>query len=329
VTPLKRSRAAALLAALLPACAVFARAQHSGRIAFSSDRGGNFEIYVMNADGSNVQQATDFKTLRPQDRYVEHHAYDAAPAWSPDGKRLAFTSWSVESGVHRLYVANFDGSSPQSVLVSTGDVRRPRWSYDGQWLAFSGSVDAPDQVYALQLKTLRWTRITRSPDETGRDAPVGGAFPDFSPDMRAFAFGCSSSGDARASSICRTNLDGSRLRTLTKKGGKDGFPRWSPDGARIVFVRDGGAIYLMGADGSNPHMIRGPKSTDPAWSPDGRSIVYSHVRGGAALPDANGRRLIRGGQDEFEALYIMNADGSQAVKITDGDAVDREPDWTQ
>lgn len=309
-------------AALLFACAVFARAQDSGRIAFASDRSGSFEIDVMNADGSGVQPVTDFALLRPGDARADGRAFDAEPAWSPDGKRLAFASWSLDSPRRMLFVANADGSAAQAVLVSTGEIRAPRWSRDGQWLTFSGSVDAPGpDVYALQLKTLRWTRVTRAPDDAGSDAPVGGSRPDFSPDMQKLAF-------ASAGAICTTSLDGAHPRFLTKKGGGDDAPRWSPDGRQLVFTR-AGAIWVVDADGRNPRAIRGLKSAGPVWSSNGRRILYSHSRGGAVLPDANGHHPIAAAAAEPEGLFISNADGSQAVSLSDGSSVDRDPDWTQ
>ncbi len=292
---------------------VGARAQDRGRIAFSSDRGGSFEVYAMNADGSSVRQLTDFKTLRPGDRYAPGRAFDGEPAWSPDGRRLAFTSRSDDSPVHILYVANFDGSEASAVLVSTGVLRSPRWSRDGRWLTFGGELDAPGQFYALQLKTLRWTRVV----------PAGGSDPDFSPDMQKLAFVC----PAGLGGICVVNLDGTHLHALTKNGGKDGYPRWSPDGTRILFTR-GDIIWVMGADGSDLVRLRGPNCARPAWSPAGGRIVYSR-RVGGRLPVANGRHPIEDVRGAGEAVAIMNADGSQEVQATDGTSVDREPDWTQ
>jgi Tol biopolymer transport system component len=310
------------VAALFLLAAAFARGQDSGRVAFASDRSGSYEIYVMNADGSNAQPATDFKLLRPGDPWAEGRAFDVEPAWSPDGKRLAFASFSPDSPRHMLFVANADGSGARAVLISTGEARAPRWSSDGQWLTFSGGVDAPGpHVYALQLKTLRWIRITRTPDEDGRDAPLGGSRPDFSPNMQKLAFGC-------GGAICVTGLDGAHPRALTKKGGGDDSPRWSPDGARLVFTR-AGAIWVVNADGTNPHAIRGPKSAGAVWSSVGRRILYSHSRGGVALPRTNGRHPIADAPDLPESLYISNPDGSQAVTISDGTSVDRDPDWTQ
>jgi len=319
VTP--HSRAFAVLF-LLAAAAGGARGQDYGRVAFASDRSGGFEIYVMNADGSGLQPATDFKRLRPGDAWAAGRAFDVEPAWSPDGKRLAFASFSLDSPRHMLFVANADGSSARAVLISNGEARAPRWSSDGQWLVFSGGVDAPGpHVYALQLKTLRWSRLTRTPAEDGRDAPLGGSHPDFSPNLQKLAFGC-------AGALCVTTLDGSHPRALTKKGGGDDSPRWSPDGAQLVFTR-AGAIWVVNADGTNPHSIRGPKSAGPVWSSGGRRILYAHARGGTPLPDANGRRPIAAAAPEPEGLFVANPDGSQAVSLSDGSSVDRDPDWTQ
>ena len=68
------------------------------KIAFGSSRSGDFEIYVMNADGSDVVRLTQSSGL------------DVRPAWSPDGKRIAFTS--NRDGNYDIYIVNADGSDP-------------------------------------------------------------------------------------------------------------------------------------------------------------------------------------------------------------------------
>jgi Tol biopolymer transport system component len=100
------------------------------RIAFSSERDGNAEIYVMKADGSGVTRLTNTK------------ADDGDPSWSPDGKRIAFVSG--RNGKAEIFTMNADGSD-QKTLVSMdrGDAVDPRWSPDGATIAF---VHRPDGV---------------------------------------------------------------------------------------------------------------------------------------------------------------------------------------
>jgi len=147
------------------------------RIAFCSFRDGNWEIYVMNADGTDQQRLT-------------HNTWeDSAPSWSPDGERLAFVcrrtgepevmtmpvrvsgdedaqnvsqsptttdafpAWSPDGarivfcssreGNWGIYVADADGGNVQPVVETPGQHRWPRWSPDGQWIAFESCLGSP------------------------------------------------------------------------------------------------------------------------------------------------------------------------------------------
>ena len=139
------------------------------------------------------------------------------------------------------------------------------------------------------------------------------------------------------------DADGSNAVDLTLRTGFDSIPAWSPDGARLAFVRDGG-IAVMNADGSNMHVIIS-RGTFPAWSPDGTKLAYSDF-GGIAVANADGSnpvQLTTGSLDyrpswssdgtkivydawasfanQTRALFVMNSDGSNAAQLTP-DAVD-------
>src|SRR6185503_7112081 len=99
----------------------------NGRIAFDSNRTGNDEIFVMNADGSN------------QINLSNNPAHDNNPSWSPDGKKIAFVS--NRDGNDEIYVMNADGSN-QTRLTNNGSAdRTPSWSPDGTKIAFNSTRD--------------------------------------------------------------------------------------------------------------------------------------------------------------------------------------------
>lgn len=112
-----------------------------GKIAFVSDRDGNPEIYVMNADGSQ------------QTRLTYNLATDTGPSWSPDGKQIAFLSDRDETP--GIYVMDMDGSN-LTRLTAQYAYSAPIWSPDGEWVAFSGEgrdiyVVRPDSSQEVQL----------------------------------------------------------------------------------------------------------------------------------------------------------------------------------
>jgi dipeptidyl aminopeptidase/acylaminoacyl peptidase len=87
----------------------------NGQIAFSSNRDGNFEIYTMNDDGSDVTRLT------------EDDANDFDPSWSPDGDKIAFVSFRDGSNNMEIYVMDADGSDPARLTDNDADDREPDW----------------------------------------------------------------------------------------------------------------------------------------------------------------------------------------------------------
>ena len=103
-----------LLLVVLAAAACGGGASGPGKIAFVSDRDGNREIYVMNADGSN------------QTRVTNNPALDYAPSWSPDGTKIAF--YSRRDGNREIYVMSADGSGQTRLTNNAAEDRWPTWS---------------------------------------------------------------------------------------------------------------------------------------------------------------------------------------------------------
>ena len=106
-----------------------------GLIAFYSNRDGNYKIYSIRPDGSDLKRLT----FDP--------ASDQTPAWSPDGRRLAFTS--ERSGGGDLYVMDADGGSLRRLSMGPGDDSQPAWSPDGTRIAFSSLRDENRDIYVV------------------------------------------------------------------------------------------------------------------------------------------------------------------------------------
>ena len=232
------------------------------RIAFISERDGdrlrvprNQEIYVMNADGSDVTRLTN---------NVDD---DGQPAWSPDARRIAFTS--VRDGNADIYVVNEDGSGTTRLTHHAASDWRPSWSPDGRRIAFVSIRDSDlsyfppnSDIYAVNVDGTDLARLTDNDMVNGEPA--------WSPDGRRIAF--SSSQGHRHSSIFVMNADGSEITPLRGGGGL----AWSPDGRRIVFsdypgdgdiIRGDTEIYTVSVDGSEIIQLTDNVHQDhsPSW----------------------------------------------------------------
>jgi len=272
----------------------------AGQIAFASDRDGNVEIYVMNADGSNPRKLTD------------HPATDGDPAWSPDGTKIAFVS--NRDGNFEIYVMNANGSNQRNLTRHPDHDWDPAWSPDGTKIAFTSHRDGNFEIYVMNADGSNQRNLTRHPDYDGGPA--------WSPDGTKIAFRSTRDRTKWNREIyvlnCEIyvmNADGTSQRNLTNHPAQDVYPAWSPDGTKIAFRsnRDGNfEIYVMNADGSNPrNLTRHPARDEyPAWSPDGTKIAFMSWR------------------DGNREIYVMNADGSNPRNLTRHPAHDSDSAWS-
>jgi len=111
--------------------------QGGDRIAFASNQDGNFEIYVMNSDGSGTTRLTD------------HPEIDMSPAWSPEGSRIAFVS--SRGGSLSIYLMNADGSGVSQLTNDKGDDHFPAWSPDGKQIVFASKRAGTSEIYHDQI----------------------------------------------------------------------------------------------------------------------------------------------------------------------------------
>jgi Tol biopolymer transport system component/uncharacterized membrane protein YraQ (UPF0718 family) len=260
------------------------------RILFSSDRDGDFEIYSMLPDGSDLK------------RLSNNTNYDDMPDWSPDGNKIAFVS--DRHGSPEIYVMNSDGSRARRLTADNGpDNALPAWSPDGTRIAYSSERDGNREIYVMDADGSNPLNLTGHP---GYDSS-----PSWSPNGQRIVFNSRRDGNLE---IYVMDADGSDQIRLTRNATSDEFPAWSPDGSKIAFSsrRTGRrAVYVMDADGSNPAQITGDAFNDywPSWSPDGTRIAFTSDRYGA--PE----------------IMAMNADGSHQVNLSHGLGADNGPAW--
>jgi len=160
---------------LAAACGGTATApNYGGKIAFSSDRDGPFDIYVMKADGSSVRRLT---TSRPDDVGTSKELAALWPRWSADGQRIVYQSGPPDLTTGQVYVMNADGSGQRRLTgPSQGDNVLPAWSPDGSRIAFASGRDGYARIYVMGATSPNQRPVTQSASlARGRGAPESAA----------------------------------------------------------------------------------------------------------------------------------------------------------
>jgi TolB protein len=231
-------------------------------LAYAATVGDNWDIFVTDGD-TETRLTTD-----PGD--------DLAPAWSPDGTRLAFLS--VQDGVTGLYVMQANGSGQTLLSPNAWRNGPPQWLPDGQQLSFITTegdarfdwrlINADGTGERTMRKFLTW------PPEL-HWAPDG--------ERIAFLSYADQVGPIRdAGEIYTMQADGTNPIRLTGNAWHDRYPVWSPDGRRIAYFFDPAndyGLWVMNADGTGQHRVAETEYVQPvAWSPDSQRLVYAAGR---------------------------------------------------
>lgn len=235
---------------------VFARAPRTEKIAFSSNRDGAWDIYIMNPDGSDQVNLT------------QHKAVDFSPVWSPTGEHIIFVS--NRDGILDLFLMDADGRNVRRVFKKLAQRVEPVWSPDGRRVAYH----AEKPQWSIQTGTIY-----------GHDgvhvafARVQGGNPSWSPDGEEIAF---VAGEGRRIHIVKLHSGAERVFLPNERSWMY-YPTWSPDGERLAFswlkwgLGDKSAIFVANRDGSGLKQIGKsvPGVFHPVWSPDGEKLVYA------------------------------------------------------
>jgi serine/threonine protein kinase len=285
-----------------------------GRLAFSSNRDGNPEIYVVNLAGGNPVRLT------------RNSANDWLPDWSPDGTKIAFTSH--RTGSYDLWVMRADGSAQTSWVATGAWDEYARWAPDGQRISLSTTADTqgvPNSEIFVRRSNGTLQQVTQSTAEN--------QWSDWSPDGRIiFTEGYKDSSDW---DIYIVNADGSNRTAWLDDANCDVQPSWSPDGNWIAFLRvtsdtngngrvdyeDAGSVWVGRASGGGLRQVTsGLWAVTPAWSPDSQWIAFAQVRDS----NSNGRS---DGNDAVD-IWAAPLGGGETVPLVRSPNRDGDPTWT-
>ncbi len=260
----------------------------STRIAYVTRMGKRHTLNIADADGEGGQIA-----LNSAEPII-------SPAWSPDGRELAYVSFETQKAV--VYVQDVANGKRRAVANFRGSNSAPAWSPDGQTLAVTLSRDGGSQVYLMGRNGDNVRRLTQS---IGIDTE-----PVFSPDGRSIYFVSDRSGGPQ---IYRIPTSGGAAERITFAGSYNISPAISPDGRTLAYVsREGNAfrLYVQDLTGGAPMSISNTTDDEsPSFAPNGRSIIYASR--------AQGR----------DVLLTTSLDGKIRSRLVSSSADVREPVW--
>lgn len=245
------------------------------QIVYRRNLAGNYQIMIMDEDGSNQHQIT-------------YTTNNDNPSWSADGEKIVFVINSF------IYTMNSDGTGLKQITATSSYY--PTWSPDGSKIAFY-SMAASLDIFIINSDGTGLLNLTNN--------GVAEIFPSWFPDGTKIAF-------LKGNEIYTMNTDGTNQVQLTFTGSIIASFSWSPDGSRIVYENNSDSkLYVMNSDGTNSFQLPGAytNGTRASWSPSGEKIVFSAFLSPREIciinSDGTGfRQLTSNGDDEDTPCFM-------------------------
>jgi TolB protein len=259
------------------------------RVAFISNGSGHKEIYTCDFDGANIRQITKKRTIT------------TFPAWSSDGRYLAFSSFS--GGPARIFIRDLKTGTENQVRYQ-GLQTAPSWMPGRFELSATLNFGGDEEIYLL---TGRGKMIKRLTNSRGIDVSAS-----WSPDRKKMAFVSNRSGNPQ---IYIKEVDSGRVQRITFEGKYNTQPCWSPKGNMIAYssMENGQQnIFIIDIDGNNPIQLTFNQGDNeaPSWAPDGSLIAFSSNREGRSR------------------IYVMTTFGTDQRRLLSLPGEQFQPEWS-
>ena len=272
---------------------------HIARIAFVSDRGGDWDIWVMNPNRSELKNLTN------------NPSFDSHPSWSPDGKNITF--YSDRDGNKNIYSMDQHGSNIKQLTINSKSNHSPSWSPDGKTIAFVSNRSGDNCIWIMNPDGSEQYNLTKLLKSS--------RWPSWSHINNEILF-------TSENIIYQINPETFELNTIFKlnknlvfNGLFIGWSVWSPDGSKIALISNfldkeklTSTLYSVDKNGKafKPLINRtgiGPDER-PGWSPDGNSIVYSSFT-----------------NNDLRQVWVINVDTGLNTQLTSGTHMNGFPAW--
>jgi TolB protein len=224
---------------------------------------------------------------------------DLAPAWSPDGRRIAFRS-KTSDGAGGIYVIEFGGKLPRKLADATPLFDQLSWSPDGRRIAFaSGDADSAD-IYTVHVDTRSVEPIVLGPRSD--------LSPSWSPGGDEVFFSSDRTGQWE---VWALQLSNGVLRRVTSDGGNSG-PAVSPSGEYVAWIKQDRGVAIKHRASGRELQLQAPRKVaySPSWSPDGRYLAVTANDWGSW------------------DIYLLRSDGTYALLLTKNHKRDAMPAWS-
>lgn len=265
------------------------------KIIFTSNRDGNWHLWVMNADGSNQKRLTNNVS----------EVKEEEGKWSPDGEKIAFIATPRSGGIPSLWLIKSDGTG--MTQLTKENCCSFAWSPDGKKIAFHTRLNEVGELWVIDVYAKSKMKLATQTSWYEK--------PSWNPDGTYIAFS-SKQRESGNTNIWIISVDKDlKTKQLTKTEAVDDNPVWSPDGKKIAFTSNRTGkwdIWVMDGDGSNQKQLTFSEADDlePIWSPDGKKIALKSLRAG-----------------NWDVV-VMDSNGNNQTQITVHPADDWNPVWS-